>query len=316
MKAGMARYLVTGGAGFIGSSIVHALLARGESVRVIDNFSSGREVNLAGIEARIELIRGDVTDLPTVRRAVEGVEFVLHEAAIPSVPRSIDRPLESDRANVYGTLCVLVAARDAHVRRVVYAASSSAYGDTPTLPKVETMTPDPRSPYAVSKLAGEHYLRTFYLNFGLETVALRYFNVFGPRQDPASQYAAVIPRFVNAHLDGVPCRIFGDGEQSRDFCFIENTVEANLLACTAPGAAGRVFNIACGERVTLLEVVGILGEIFGARIAPRHEPERPGDVRHSLADISAAREVLGYQARVKFAEGLRHTVDWYRSQRG
>jgi UDP-glucose 4-epimerase len=311
----MARFLVTGGAGFIGSNLVHTLLARGDSVRVLDNFSTGREVNLAAVKDRIELIRGDLTDLETVRAAVKGVEYVLHEGAIPSVPRSVDQPLESDRANVLGTLNVLVAARDAKVRRVVYAASSSAYGETPTLPKVETMVTDPLSPYAVQKLTGEHYMRVFWLNYKLETVSLRYFNVFGPRQDPKSHYAAVIPRFVNAYLDGVPATIYGDGEQSRDFCFIDNTVEANLLACTAPNVAGRVFNIACGERVSLLQVIDVLGEIFGGRIAPRHEPARAGDVKHSLADITAARQGLGYEARVKFAEGLRRTVDWYRQQR-
>ncbi|HEY3357525.1 MAG TPA: SDR family oxidoreductase [Polyangia bacterium] len=311
----MARYLVTGGAGFIGSNIVHALVARGESVRVIDNFSTGREANLACVMDAIELIRGDITELETVRRAMQGIEYVLHEAAIPSVPRSVEQPIESDRANVLGTLHVLVAARDAKVRRLVYAASSSAYGETPTLPKVETMATDPLSPYAAQKLAGEHYLRCFYLNYGLETVSLRYFNVFGPRQDPKSHYAAVIPRFVNAYIDGVPATIFGDGEQSRDFCFIENTVEANLLACTAPNAAGRTYNIACGERVSLLQVIDILGDIFGGRIAPKHEPGRAGDIKHSLADITAARQALGYEGRVKFAEGLRRTVEWYRQQR-
>jgi UDP-glucose 4-epimerase len=312
----MARYLVTGGAGFIGSNIVHTLVSRGESVRVLDNFSTGREANLDGVRDRIELVRGDITELAEVRRAVAGVDYVLHEGAIPSVPRSVEQPLESDRANVLGTLNVLVAARDAKVKRVVYAASSSAYGETPTLPKVETMATDPLSPYAVSKLAGEHYLRVFWLNYGLETVSLRYFNVFGPRQDPKSHYAAVIPRFVNAYLDGVPATVYGDGEQSRDFCYIENTVEANLLACTAPGAAGRVFNVACAERVSLLQVIDVLGQIFGGRIAPHHEPGRPGDIKHSLADITAARQTLGYEGRVKFAEGLRRTVDWYRAQRG
>jgi nucleoside-diphosphate-sugar epimerase len=312
----MARYLVTGGAGFIGSNIVHTLLARGESVRVLDNFSTGREVNLAAVADKIELVRGDITDVETVRRAVDGVEYVLHQAAIPSVPRSVDHPLDSDRANVLGTLNVLVAARDARVKRVVYAASSSAYGETPTLPKVETMAPDPLSPYAVSKLAGEHYCKVFWVNYGLETVALRYFNVFGPRQDPKSHYAAVIPKFVNAYIDGVPATIYGDGEQSRDFCFIENTVSANLLACIAKDAAGKMVNIACNERTTLLEVIDILGDIFGKRIAPQHEPAKKGDIKHSLADITAARQVLGYEPKVKFAEGLRRTVEWYRSNRG
>jgi len=224
--------------------------------------------------------------------------------------------VESDRANVLGTLNVLVAARDAKVKRVVYAASSSAYGETPTLPKVETIKPDPLSPYAVSKLAGEHYCRVFFINYGLETVALRYFNVFGPRQDPKSHYAAVIPKFVGAYIDGVPATIYGDGEQSRDFCFIENTVAANLLACTAKDAAGKMVNIACNERTTLLEVIDILGDIFGKRIAPKHEPAHKGDIKHSLADITAARQVLGYEPKVKFAEGLRRTVEWYRANRG
>jgi nucleoside-diphosphate-sugar epimerase len=315
-ERGMARYLVTGGAGFIGSNIVHTLVARGDTVRVIDDFSTGREVNLETIKDKIELIRGDITNLEAVRTAVQGVEFVLHQAAIPSVPRSVERPVESDRANVLGTLNVLVAARDAKVRRVVYAASSSAYGETPTLPKVETLTPDPLSPYAVSKLCGEHYARVFFANYGLETVSLRYFNVFGPRQDPQSQYAAVIPRFIGAYIDGKAATVYGDGEQSRDFCFIENTVEANLLACTAPSAAGRVFNIACHERVTLLQVLDLLADIFGRRIPPHHEPARKGDIKHSLADIGAARQGLGYEPRVKFAEGLRRTVEWYRKLRG
>ena len=306
----MSRYLVTGGAGFIGSNLAHALLARGDHVRVLDNFLTGREENLRG--ADVELIRGDLRDLDTVMKAAKGVEFILHQGALPSVQRSVEDPVETNAINIGGTLNVLEAARKQGVKRVVFAASSSAYGESPTLPKVETMTPAPLSPYAVSKLCGEHYMSAFYTCYRLETVALRYFNVFGPRQDPNSHYAAVIPRFVTAYLRGEPATIYGDGLTSRDFCFIDNAVQANLLACTAEGAAGKVFNVACGERVTLLEVIDKLGEIFGKRIEPRHEAPRPGDIKHSLADISAAKKVLGYTAPVKFEEGLRRTVDWFR----
>jgi nucleoside-diphosphate-sugar epimerase len=309
----MARYLVTGGAGFIGSNLARALVERGESVCVLDNFSTGREQNLAGLD-RISLVRGDVTDPTAVREAMVGCDYVLHQAALPSVPRSVEAPIDTDRTNVYGTLVVLDEARRSGVKRVVYAASSSAYGETPTLPKVETMTPDPLSPYAASKLAGEAYCRAFFVCYGLETVALRYFNVFGPYQDPQSQYAAVIPRFVTAALDGGAPVIFGDGEQSRDFCHIENAIEANLKACTASGAAGRVFNIACGVRTTLLDVIVALEEIVGRRIQPVHEPARAGDIKHSLADIGAARAVLGYTASVDFLSGLQKTVEWYRGR--
>jgi UDP-glucose 4-epimerase len=281
---------------------------------VLDNFSSGREENLEGLLDTIELVRGDVTEYTTVKEAMIGCDFVLHQAAIPSVPRSIDRPVESDRANVLGTLTVLEAARKLGVSRVVYAASSSAYGETPTLPKVEHMTPDPLSPYAVQKLAGEHYMKAFYKCYGLETVSLRYFNVFGPYQDPKSEYAAVIPRFVTAALTGGTPTIFGDGQQSRDFCFIDNAVQANLLACTAPGAAGQVFNVACGVRTTLLDVVAQLGKIVGREISAKHEPARPGDIKHSLADIGRAKEVLGYTAPVSFEDGLKRTVDWYKAR--
>lgn len=308
----MALYLVTGGAGFIGSNIVEELVARGERVRVLDNFSTGRRDNLAPFLDRIELVVGDLSDLATARRAMEGVEYVLHQAALPSVQRSVDDPLASHAANVTGTLNVLVAAREAGVRRVVYAASSSSYGDTPTLPKREDMLPQPKSPYAVSKLAGEHYCRAFTEVYGLETVALRYFNVFGPRQNHASQYAAVVPLFITAMLRGESPVIYGDGLQSRDFTYVANVVQANLLAATAPGAAGRVFNVACGTRYTLLDLVAALNDILGARIAPVHAAPRPGDVRHSLADISAAQETLGYRVEVDFLEGLRRTVAWYR----
>lgn len=309
-------FLVTGGAGFIGSNLVRALLDRGDTVRVLDNFATGREVNLAGLEKRITLFREDVQNAAAVREAVKGVDYVLHQAALPSVPRSVEHPLETDRVNVFGTLVVLDEARKAGVKRVVFAASSSAYGETPTLPKVETMSPDPLSPYAVSKLAGEYYLKVFHTCYGLETVSLRYFNVFGPHQDPQSQYAAVIPRFVTAALEGRPAIIFGDGEQSRDFCHIENAIEANLKACTAPDAPGKVFNVACGVRTTLLEVVDLIGNITGTKIPPIHEPPRAGDIKHSLADIGQARSILGYTASVSFEQGLRKTIDWYRSKLG
>jgi UDP-glucose 4-epimerase len=308
----MARFLVTGGAGFIGSNLVHALIARGDQVRVLDDFSTGRAENLGGLEGKFELIRGDLCDRATVDRAIEGVEYVLHQGALPSVQRSVEDPISADRVNVIGTLHVLEAARKAGVRRVVFAASSSAYGETPTLPKVETMRPDPLSPYAVSKLAAEQYLRAYFVCYGLETVALRYFNVFGPRQDPNSHYAAVIPKFVAAYILGKPATIFGDGQQSRDFCFIENVVAANLAACTAKDAPGKVFNIACGERTTLLDVIDKLGHVFGKRIEPTFAPPRSGDIRHSLADITAAKTVLGYKGSISFDEGLRQTVAWYR----
>lgn len=303
--------LVTGGAGFIGSSIARALLARGDQVRVLDNFSSGRRENLQDLTG-VEVLDGDILDDAALARAVAGVSLIFHQAAIPSVPRSVADPFPTNEANVTGTLKVLQAARQAGTRRVVYAASSSAYGDTPTLPKVETMATVPLSPYAVAKLAGELYCRAFYKVYGLETVALRYFNVFGPRQDPKSQYAAVIPRFATAALKGEPAVIYGDGEQSRDFCFIENVVAANLLAAEAGDAAGRVFNVACGEAVSLNQVLDQLEQIVGHPIERRHEPARSGDVRHSLADISAARDNLKYRPLVTFAQGLRKTVDWFR----
>jgi len=311
----MPTFLVTGGGGFIGSNLARALVERGEIVRVLDNFATGRPENLEGLETRITLFRADVTDAAAVDEAVRGCDYVLHQAALPSVPRSIEHPVETDRVNVFGTLTVLEAARRHGIKRVVYAASSSAYGETPTLPKVESMRPDPLSPYAVSKLAGEHYLSVYTGCYGLETVSLRYFNVFGPRQDPTSHYAAVIPRFITAALEGRSPTIFGDGEQSRDFCFIDNCVEANLLACTAPGAPGKVMNVACGVRTTLLEVVAELGRILEKPIVPVHEPPRPGDIKHSLADITLARSILSYKGKVTFAEGLRRTVEWFRGRR-
>lgn len=311
----MASYLVTGGAGFIGSHIVEELIRRGERVRVLDNFSTGRRGNLAPVLEHVDLVEGDLCDLATVRRAVEGVDYVLHQAALASVQRSVDDPLAAHTANATGTLHLLMAARDAGVKRVVYASSSSVYGDSPVLPKQEDHLPRPKSPYAVSKLAGEYYCQTFTGLYELETVSLRYFNVFGPRQDPTSQYAAVIPLFITAMLRGAAPTVYGDGGQSRDFTYVANVVHANLLAATAPGVAGRVFNVACGQRYTLLDLIAALNGTLGARIAPVHSAPRPGDVRHSLADVTAAQEVLGYRTEVDFHEGLRRTVAWYRESR-
>jgi nucleoside-diphosphate-sugar epimerase len=311
----MAHYLVTGGAGFIGSNLAHALVDRGEQVRILDNFATGREENIAALveKKKVELVRASITDGEAVARAMRGIDYVLHQAAIPSVPRSIEDPLGGDDTNVHGTVTILDGARKAGVKRGVFAASSSAYGEkAPGEPKVETMLPAPLSPYAAAKLAGEYYMQAFYHSYGLETVALRYFNIFGPRQDPKSQYAAVIPNFVTAALQARAATIYGDGETSRDFCFVENAVEANLLACTAPGAAGEVFNIACGESTSLLQTVDIIARIVGKKIPPVHEPPRTGDIKYSLADIGKAKKILGYTGRIKFAEGLERTIAWYK----
>jgi nucleoside-diphosphate-sugar epimerase len=310
------RYLVTGGAGFIGSNIVEELVRREERVRVLDNFSTGKRENIAPFLEDVELIEGDLRHLETVRQATEGVDYVFHQGALPSVQKSVDNPLDTDESNVRGTLNLLLAARDAGVKRVVCASSSSVYGDTPTLPKTEEMKPAPLSPYAVSKLAGEHYCRVFYQVYGLETVALRYFNVFGPRQDPTSQYAAVVPKFVTAMLKGEQPVIYGDGEQSRDFSYVTNVVQANLLAATAPGVGGQIFNIACGKRYNLLELVATINQILGTDVAPIHTAPRVGDIRHSLADIAQAREILGYQVEVEFKEGLRRLIAWYMEHEG
>jgi UDP-glucose 4-epimerase len=285
-------------------------------VRVLDNFSTGRRENIAPFLRDIELIEGDLCHLDTVRQATEGVDRILHQGAIPSVPRSIDNPLDTDEANVRGTLNLLVAARDAGVKRVVCASSSAVYGNTLTLPKTEEMKPAPLSPYAVSKLAGEYYCQVFYQVYGLETVALRYFNVFGPRQDPTSRYAAVIPKFVTAMLRGEQPVIYGDGEQSRDFSYVTNVVQGNLLAVTAPGVGGQVFNIACSQRYNLLELVATINRILGTDITPVHTAPRVGDVRHSLADIGRAREMLGYQVEVEFEEGLRRLIVWSKEHEG
>ncbi len=308
------RFLVTGGAGFIGSSLARALLTRGDSVRVVDDFSSGSRANIADLDGRIELLEGDIRDEALMDRACTGVEVIFHEAAIPSVPRSLAAPVASHGANATGTLMVLEAARRNGVRRVVYAGSSSVYGETPTLPKVETMPTAPLSPYAVSKLTGELYCQVYARTFKLQTAVLRYFNVFGPRQDPMSQYAAVIPRFVTAALQGQSPTIYGDGTQSRDFCFIDNVIEANLLAADAQDASGRVFNVACAAATSLNDVIGLVARGLGMKLEAKYEPPRVGDIKHSLADISLARKYLGYTAAVPFAQGLERTIAWYRQK--
>jgi UDP-glucose 4-epimerase len=307
----MTTYLVTGGAGFIGSNIVDELLRRGARVRVLDNFSTGRTENLREAGDRIELIEGDVRDEAVVERAVRGADFVLHQAALASVPRSIADPVSNNQVNVQGTLNVLVAAQRHRVKRVVYASSSSVYGDSEELPKVETMTPNPKSPYAVAKLAAEHYCRVFADLHGMTTVSLRYFNVFGPRQDPTSQYSAVIPIFVRCLLQGQAPTIYGDGEQSRDLTYIDNVVRANLLACEANVTGGRVYNIACGGRYTINQTFQALERRIGSGLAPRYEAPRPGDVKHSMADISRIRRDLGFEPTIGFEEGIDATVRWY-----
>ncbi len=304
----MATILVTGGAGFIGSSIAEALLATGETVRILDDFSSGRRQNLESMKGKVELIEGTIVDPDTVKRAMTGCSVVFHEAAIPSVARSVEDPQRSMLANVQGTTVVLDVARHVGVRRLVFAASSSAYGNTKELPKVETMTPEPLSPYAVSKLAGEHLLRNFSDLYGLETLSLRYFNVFGPKQDPTSQYAAVIPNFITAAIRGEAPTVHGDGGQTRDFCFIDNVVAANLGAMnTANKLAGQVVNIACGERISLNQLLDILGEEVGRTIDRKYTEPRAGDVRDSLADISRARALIGYEPKVDVRAGLKKT---------
>src|SRR5712671_3071090 len=311
----MAKYLVTGAAGFIGSSLVRALLDRGDEVRGIDNLSTGKRENLSEVLKHMDFRQVDILDLDATREACTGVDYVFHEAAIPSVPKSVLDPVGSNRANIDGTVNLLVAARDARVKRVVYAASSSAYGDTPTLPKHEAMTPNPISPYAVAKLASEYYMISFYRCYGLQTVSLRYFNIFGPRQDPSSPYSGVLAKFITVMLSGKQPTIFGDGEQSRDFTYIDNAVEANLLACKAPAtqAAGKVFNVATGHRVTLNETFKLLQKLTSYSGTPIYGEERGGDIKHSLADVSLAEKHLGYKPKVNFDEGLKRTVDWYRS---
>jgi UDP-glucose 4-epimerase len=306
----MARFLVTGGAGFIGSSIAEALLGAGDTVSILDDFSSGRRENLEGLPGRVELVEGTIADPETVARAARGAEVVFHEAAIPSVVRSVENPQATMLAGVQGTTVVLDVARRLGVRRVVFAASSSAYGDTPTLPKVETMATQPLSPYAASKLTGEHLMRIFSQLYGIETVSLRYFNVFGPRQDPKSEYAAVIPKFLTAAIRRERPVVFGDGEQTRDFCYIDNAVRANLLAASSPKKLeGQVLNVACGERTSLNQLLKHIGELAGVRLDPEYRAPRAGDVRDSLADVGAARELLGYEPKVDVREGLSRTYE-------
>jgi len=309
----MSVILVTGGAGFIGSHIVERLLALGHEVRVLDNFSTGRRENLSSFEDDIDVREEDIRDVSGVERAVKGVEVVFHEAALASVPRSVADPVSSNEVNVTGTLNLLVASRDSGVRRFVFASSSSVYGDSPELPKRESMAPSPESPYAASKLAAENYCRIFSSLYGLECVSLRYFNVFGPRQNPGSQYAAVVPLFVTALLEGTPPVIYGDGEQSRDFTYVANVVDANVLALSADGVAGEVFNVACGRTSTVNELLAGLQGIIGTSLTAHHTDPRPGDVKHSFADISKAEETLGLVSDVSLDEGLALTVDWFRS---
>lgn len=312
--AAMARYLVTGIAGFIGSALARALLAQGGEVRGVDNLATGKQQNIAEILDQIEFHQADILDGDAMARACRGVDCVFHQAAIPSVPKSVLDPVGSNRANVDGTVSVLVAARDARVKRVVYAASSSAYGDTPTLPKHESMPPNPISPYAVAKLTGEYYMTAFYRCYGLETVSLRYFNIFGPRQDASSPYSGVLAKFITQMLNGEQPTIFGDGQTSRDFTYVDNAVEANILASLAPAeqCAGQVFNVATGTRFTLNDTFQILKRLLNFKGDAAYAAERAGDVKHSLADISRAEKHLGYRPRVSFEEGLKRTVQWYK----
>ncbi len=306
--------LVTGGAGFIGSHLTERLVQLGAKVRVLDDFSTGKRANIAHLLDRIDLIEGSLTNPQTVQQAVKGVAFIFHQGAIPSVVRSVEDPLTTHQVNATGTLLLLLAARDEKVKRVVFASSSSVYGETPTLPKREDMPPNPQSPYALSKLVGEHLCQLFWRLYGLETVSLRYFNIFGPRQDPTSQYAAVIPRFITALLRGESPTIYGDGEQTRDFTFVDNCVQANLLAATASGVTGEVFNVGAGKQTSVNELFRLLRTLIGANhIEPIYAPPRPGDVRHSLADITKARKQLGYEPTVTLEEGLQRTIAWFRS---
>jgi UDP-glucose 4-epimerase len=308
----MGTYVVTGGAGFIGSHIAEELLRQGHSVRIVDNFSSGKPANIAPIRRQVEVFDLDIADPSGLAAAFAGADYIVHQAAIPSVPRSMKDPVTSNRANVDGTLNVLVAARDAGVKRVVYASSSSVYGESPALPKREDMTTDPVSPYGAQKLFGEMYCRLFWKAYELETVSLRYFNVFGPRQDAASQYSGVLAKFIPAVLLGRQPLIYGDGLQSRDFTYVANVVSANLLACTAPGIAGESFNIACGDRITVKAVLDRINAATSRNMAPVYEPARKGDILHSQADVTKAQSRMNYVPLVSFEEGLKHTVEWYK----
>ncbi len=309
----MDKFLVTGGAGFIGSNICTKLISQGCFVRVIDNLLTGKKSNLAAISDKIEFIEADMGSPDAARAAMKGIDVVLHQGALPSVPRSLDDPAATHRHCVDATFTLLLAARDAKVKRFVYAASSSAYGDTPTLPKVETMPVNPLSPYAAAKLMGEYYCSVFYKVFGLETISLRYFNVFGPHQDPTSQYAAAIPAFVTSILKDKQPTVYGDGEQSRDFTYVDNVVEANLLAAKAKQTKGEVVNIACGEAITVNAIIEMINNIVGKSVKPTYVPSRKGDVKHSLADISQAKKLLGFKPVVSFKDGLEKAIEWYRA---
>jgi len=310
----MAKYLVTGGAGFIGSHIAEALVKRGDSVRVLDNLLTGRMENLAGFIRGVEFVEGDIRDPDTCRKAVEGVEYVLHQAALPSVPRSVEDPLLTNAINITGTLNLMLAARDAGVRSFVQASSSSVYGDDPAPRKLEGREGKPLSPYAISKLVNEKYARVFQDLFGFRAVSLRYFNVFGPRQDPFSQYAAVIPLFITKVLKGERPTIFGDGEQSRDFTFVENVVEGNLLAARSDRGGGEAINLACGERLTVNALLAAVNAVLGTKVEAVYADPRPGDILHSTADVDKSRRVLGFEPRVTFLDGLKATVDWYKTR--
>ena len=310
----MAHYLVTGGCGFVASHLVEELVKRNETVRVFDNCSTGTTDNIAAVKDRVQFINGDLRDFEALQRAVDRVDYIMHQGALPSVARSVANPIRSNDVNIGGTLNILVAARDAGVKRVVYAGSSSVYGNVTTLPRSESLPSQPASPYALTKYVGECYCRIFTEIYGIETVALRYFNIFGPRQNPKSPYSAVIPRFISAGLNRRPPTIEGDGEQSRDFTYVENAVHANLLACHAEGAAGTVFNIGCGEQTSINRLAALIGELTEFDIKPVYAPPRVGDVRHSRADISKAQRLLGYHPCVKLKAGLRNTIDWFRNQ--
>jgi UDP-glucose 4-epimerase len=307
----MEKFLVTGGAGFIGSNICKRLVSQGCFIRVVDNLLTGKKSNLADIIDKIEFIEADMGDEDVARSVMKDIDFCLHQGALPSVPRSVDNPAATHQHCLNATFTLLLAARDAGIKRFVYASSSSAYGDTPTLPKIETMQPQPLSPYAAAKLAGEYYCAVFYKVFGLETISLRYFNVFGPHQDPTSQYAAAIPAFVTAILKGCQPTVYGDGEQSRDFTYIDNVVEANLLAARVKKTCGEVVNIACGQAVTVNEVIDIINELLGKNIKPIYTDPRPGDVKRSLADITLARKLIGFKPKVSFRDGLQEAIGWY-----
>jgi nucleoside-diphosphate-sugar epimerase len=311
----MSRYLVTGGAGFIGSNIVEELLIRDHEVRVVDNLITGKKENIEPFLDKIEFLEEDIRDYESCRRAVSGVDFVLHQAALPSVPRSIEDPILANDINVNGTLNLLLASKEAKVRRFVFASSSSVYGDDPTLPKIESTQGNPLSPYALTKRVGEKYCRVFSVIYGLPTISLRYFNIFGPRQDPASQYAAVIPSFISRMLAGNKPTIFGDGEQSRDFTFVGNVVEANFLATEVENVSGEAFNVGCGEKTTVNSLAARINEILNTDIDPEYDKPRPGDIRHSFADITNARDMLKFEPKIDFRKGLEKTIRWYQERK-